>query len=61
MTLEVLGPLLPPGGFEGPSNFIVPTLAEARARCKAILGHIPENVASGFGAWLADCVWTEIS
>eukprot|EP00972_Heterocapsa_arctica_P081613 12029668-Heterocapsa_arctica.AAC.1 len=61
ITLEVIGPLLAPLAFEGPSAFVPPTLAEARALCRAAFGRIPERIASGFGAWLADCLWTEIS
>eukprot|EP00972_Heterocapsa_arctica_P024579 3624362-Heterocapsa_arctica.AAC.1 len=56
ITLEILGPLIQRAGFDGPSTFIVPTLAETRAMCMTALGHIPESssASAGFGSWLAD-------
>eukprot|EP00972_Heterocapsa_arctica_P035182 5179156-Heterocapsa_arctica.AAC.1 len=60
MTLHVLRDLIAPGGFSAPSTFLAPTLRQARSACMEAFGGIPEKEASGFGAWLADCLWTEV-
>eukprot|EP00972_Heterocapsa_arctica_P104266 15368279-Heterocapsa_arctica.AAC.1 len=52
--------LIAPGGFSTRSTFLAPTLRQARAACMEAFGTIPERESSGFGAWLADCLWTEV-
>eukprot|EP00972_Heterocapsa_arctica_P105381 15528754-Heterocapsa_arctica.AAC.1 len=60
MVLRILQPLLDRGDFELPSTFLAPRLSQARAACTEAFGRIPERELSGFGAWLGDCLWTEI-